>query len=164
MPFHPIVYRNGFEATLYVQENYVGKISFEYPCSISGTNSIISSLIAHPLTGAYPSWISINTDYEDINVIAPSYGGSNTYYFGVRSIIFGENVDKLATITVYRWLVSNWASWSYTTISKWDVCQSNYNLSSTMTSWIAQVPITNPNAQAPQESTQVSSQTIINII
>ena len=78
-----IVYQNGFQNALYVQENYIGKVNFEYPCSLSGTNAITSLLIAHPLTGTYPSWKTLNADFEDINVIAPSYGGLNIYYFGV---------------------------------------------------------------------------------
>lgn len=64
-------------------------------------------MIPYPTASSYPSWISINPDYEHIDVSAPSYGTSNVYYFGVRSVIFGENVDKYATITVYQCLVTN---------------------------------------------------------
>ena len=161
-----IVYRNGFQDTLYVQENYNGKIQFEYPWSISGTNVISSTLIPHPATGTYPSWVSLNTDYENINVIAPSYGGSNLYYFGVRSVIFGENIDKLATITVYQCLVPYWASWSYTTPNKWDTWATGYSLSNDLTSWVIS-SIQNSssqnsqNNQAAQASNQNISQTLI---
>ena len=57
-----IVYVGGNQQTVYVQENYSGSISFGYPCSISGSNTITSSFIAYPATGTYPSWVSLNAD------------------------------------------------------------------------------------------------------
>ena len=165
-----IVYRNGFQDSLYVQENYSGKIEFQYPCSTSGENVVSSTLIAHPTTGTYPAWISLNSDYEHINVISPSYGASNVYYFGVRSIIFGENIDKYATITVYQCLVSNWASCFYTTNNKWSFWNSGYSLSSDATIWSIlsiqspqnpQSSQTSTNNQPSQNSTHTNSQTLI---
>ena len=66
-----IVYVDGNQQTVYVQENYSGPISFGYPCSVSGSNTITSSLIAYPATGTYPSWVSLNADYtkERLNYI-----------------------------------------------------------------------------------------------
>lgn len=102
-----IVYVDGNQQTVYAQENYSGPISFGYPCSVSGSNTIASSLIAYPATGTYPSWVSLNADYMHIDVVAPAYGSTNTYYFGVRSVIFGQNIDKYGTINVYKCLVAN---------------------------------------------------------
>ena len=139
-----IVYRNGFQESLYVQENYSGKVEFQYPCSISGSTSVSSTLIAYPTTGTYPSWISLNSDYENINVNAPAYGGSNVYYFGVRSVIYGEIINKYSTITIYKCLVLNCKSWSYTATSNWNNWLSGYNLSIDKIQWIIQ---TNTNSQ-----------------
>ena len=139
-----IVYRNGFQESLYVQENYSGKVEFQYPCSISGSTSVSSTLIAHPTTGTYPSWISLNSDYENINVVAPAYGGSNVYYFGVKSVIYGEIIDKFVTINIYKCLVLNCLSWSYTATGNWNKWLSGYNLSIDKIQWIIQ---TNTNSQ-----------------
>jgi hypothetical protein len=97
-----VVYRGGFEETYYVKEEYVGTIVFNFPCSQSGSTPISHSIVAHPSTGTFPAWVSINPDYEHLNVVVPSYGLTNDYYFAVRSIILGENVDKLVTLTVYE--------------------------------------------------------------
>ena len=161
-----IVYRNGFQESLYVQENYSGKVEFQYPCSLSGSTSVSSTLIAHPTTGTYPSWISLNSDYENINVVAPAYSGSNVYYFGVRSVIYGENIDKYATITVYKCLVSNCQSWSYTATSNWNIWLSGYTLSSSTTLWTIQVvqssqsSSSTSSSQSSNSSGQSSTQTI----
>lgn len=107
--FHSdIVYRNGNLEDLYVQEGKTGSTSFGFPCSISGANSITSSLISHYNGQTLPSWISLAGDNENINYVAPAYtGSSDVYYFGVRSVILGENVDEYGTITVYRCTVAN---------------------------------------------------------
>ena len=160
-----IVYRSGFNAALYVQQNYVGKLEFEYPWSISGINSVSSTLIASPVTGSYPSWISLNSDYENINVNAPSFSASNVYYFGVQSVIFGENINKYATITIYQWLVSNWASWSYSATNACTQCASGYSLSSDHASCTLQLSQSSQSSQTSQSSqsstTQNNSQTTI---
>ena len=152
-----IIYRNEFQESLYVQENYSGKVEFQYPWSISGSISISSTLITHTATGTYPSWISLNSDYENINVNAPAYGGSNVYYFGVRSVIYGENIDKFATITIYKCLVLNCQSWSYTATNNWNIWVSGYTLSSDSTLCTIQVSQSSQSTQTTPSSQSAQS-------
>lgn len=108
-----VVYQGGFTATLYCQESYTGTISYTFPCSLAGSTSISSSIIAHPSTGTFPTWVSVNADNLNLNVVTPA--GANTYYFGVRSVILGENVDEYVTLNVYQCGVTNCQSCSYAT-------------------------------------------------
>lgn len=102
-----VIYQGGFRETYYVQENYSGQLVFSLPCSLSGSTPITSTIIAHPDTGTFPAWVALNADYQHIDVTAPAFTGSNDYFFAVRSVILGENVDKLVQITVYNCLVTN---------------------------------------------------------
>lgn len=98
-----IVYQDGLDEKLYIQESKTGQVKFGYPCSKSGSNTISSTLIGHYTTGTYPTWISLNPDYVHINFVSPAFTGvSDVYYFGVRSTILGENIQEYGTITVYR--------------------------------------------------------------
>ena len=121
-----ISYEGGYTQHLYVQENYSGTVSWSFPCSISGSTSITSSIVADPSTGTFPSWISVNSDYLHLNVNSPSYGTTNDYTFVVRSVILGENVDQLTTLTVYKCQVANWASWAYSSQNIWTSWSSSY--------------------------------------
>ena len=115
--YSDIIYDGGIQQTVYVQENYSGSVLFGYPWSVSGSTMITSSLIAHPTTGTYPLWVTLNADYQHIDVVAPVYGGSNTYYFGIRSVIFSQNIDTYGIIEIYKCLVTNWISCSYLSTS-----------------------------------------------
>ena len=97
-----IVYRNGNLEELYIQENKSGSVSYGFPCSQSGGNSVSSTLMTHFNGETLPAWVSLAGDNENVNVVAPAYTGtSDNYYFGVRSTVLGESVDEYGTITVY---------------------------------------------------------------
>ena len=110
-------------------------IKYTFPCSISGTTTITSSIVADPSTGTFPSWVSVNPDYLHLNVNSPSYGTTNDYTFNIRSEILGVNVDILTTITVYKCQVDHWDSWEYNTQNIWASWSSSYILSSDCSTW-----------------------------
>jgi len=103
-----LVYQNEEPETFYIQENYSGTLSFDFACSISGLNSITSVVSVHPTSTPYASWVSMNGDGLNLDVVAPSFiGTGDTYYFSIDSTVFGETVQKTASITVFRCLVLN---------------------------------------------------------
>ena len=97
-----IIYQGGFSETLYVQESYSGYVPLSYPCSISGGTAVTSSIIPHPVTFTMPAWVAISTGWDLFSVTAPTVTSGTTYYFGVRSVILGENVDKSVTLVLYQ--------------------------------------------------------------
>ena len=143
--------------TYYIQENTVGTISFNYPWSITGTTPVSSSIVAYPTTGTFPSWISVNSDYLNLNVNAPAFGASNSYYFTMRSVILGENIDKYVTIIIYQCLASNWAKWSYLTNNLCDSWSSGYTLNSTSKTCAVTSAV---SSQSPSSQTPSSPQTV----
>ena len=99
-----IVFQGGFDEQYYVIQNYSGTLPFNFPCSISGANSVTATIIPHNITGTIPVWVSINSDYQHLDVTAPAFqkNGSNDYYFGVNSNVLSENFDKYVTLTVFE--------------------------------------------------------------
>ena len=96
-----VVYRGGLVETYYIKENYIGQIDFNTPCTLSGTTTVTSSIIAHPDTGTFPAWISLNSDNEHIDVTAPAFGVSNDYYFVLRIVVDGLISNKYVTLTIF---------------------------------------------------------------
>jgi len=97
-----VVYQGEYSQTFYMQELFSGPISFEFPCSVSGSTPIASSVINHPVTGTFPAWVTIGADNESIDLVVPPIADGTTYYFATRSVVLGENVDKEVTLVVYQ--------------------------------------------------------------
>jgi hypothetical protein len=100
--FSDVIYQGGLSQTIHVQQLYTGLISFDSPCSILGTTDITSFIIAHPLYGDHPSWITLSSDSQYLHVTSPSISEITTYYLTIRSVIHGENVDKFITVELYQ--------------------------------------------------------------
>ena len=154
--YSDLIYDGGTQQTIYVQENYSGSISFKYPWSVSGSTSVSSSLISYPNQGTYPSWISLNIDYQHINIAAPVYGGVNIYYFGIRSVILSQNIDAYGIIEIYKCLVTNWISCSYSSTSTWNQWDTAYSLSSDASNWYL-TPNSAPSSSSNNPSSTSSS-------
>jgi hypothetical protein len=115
-----VVYQGEFSEILYVQESLSGTVPFDFPWSISGGTAISSSIIPHPVILTMPSWISVSADGSSLNVTTPTFDSGTTYYFGTRSVILGENVDKSVTLILYQCSDPSWTSWNYSTPSIWN--------------------------------------------
>ena len=124
-----VVYRGGFEEIYYIKENLSGKVEFNASCSQSGTTAISSSIVAHPDTGTFPAWVSLNVDNNHLDVNAPSFGASNDYYFVFQSVILGENVKKYVTMSIFEWAVANCFDCKYESVHMWEEWDPGFTLS-----------------------------------
>jgi hypothetical protein len=151
-----VVYQGGLIETYYIKENYIGQVSFSIPWSLSGSTPITHSIIAHPSTGTYPAWVGLNADYEHLDVISPAYSIPFDYYLAVRSVILGENVDKLVTVNVYECAVANWFDCNYTTVHMCDIWDTGFILNTDQLLWYVENAATPDPAlsnQTPEDNT-----------
>ena len=100
-----INYQTKTPVSIYVQENFNGLVDFEFSCSASVT--ITADIVAHPDTGTFPSWVSVDPGMAHLNVSAPAFGQTNVYYFNVRETITGQTYDRSVELHVLGCNVDN---------------------------------------------------------
>ena len=120
-----------------VFENIISQLNPELPCSVVGTTSIFFSIANYP-TSAVPSWISIDPSTGALSFTTPEVDSDTEYNFYIDSAIGGvsDPIHKLIKLTVLNCIPSNWVKCTSTSISIWEICSSDYNLSSG--EWVSQ--------------------------
>ena len=103
----------------------------DLPCSHSGTTSISYSITDYNGV-VHPSWVTINSSTGQLTIIAPGTITTSSYSFYVSSAISGvtNSVNKIITINLISWSVSNCQYWINTSGTVWATWNSGYSLSS----------------------------------
>ena len=100
-----VAFQTQTPVSIYVQENFNGLVDFEFSCSASVT--ITADIVAHPDTGTFPSWVSVDPGMAHLNVSAPAFGQTNVYYFNVQETITGQTNDRSVELHVLGCNVDN---------------------------------------------------------
>ena len=133
----------------------------DLPCSFAGTTSISYS-IADYNGVAHPSWVTINSSTGQLTIIAPGTITLSSNSFYVSSAITGvtNSVNKLITINLINWSVSNCQYWVSTSGTVWATWNSGYSLSSG--AWTL-IP-TSTQSTTSSTTTQSKSTAAINLV
>ena len=124
-------------------------ITPDISCSFSGSTSITYSLASYS-GNAIPSWVTISSSTGQLTITTPNPAVNTDYPFYISSTISGVTgaVNKLITITISSWTVSNWQVCQATNVAIWTTCNSGYTLSSN--SWSLTPASTNsPSTTSP---------------
>ena len=125
------------------------QITPDISCSFSGSTSITYNLASYS-GNAIPSWVTISSSTGQLTITTPNPAVNTDYPFYISSTISGVTgaVNKLITITISSWIVSNWQVCQATDVAIWTACTSGYTLSSN--SWSLTPTSTNsPSTTSP---------------
>ena len=130
----------------------------DLPCSLAGTTSISYSITDYNGV-AHPSWVTINSSTGQLTIIAPGTITTSSYSFYVSSAITGvtNSVNKIITINLINWSVSNCQYWVSTSGTVWATWNSGYSLSSGAWTLI-------PTTTQSTTTTQPKSTAAINLV
>ena len=142
-------------------------ITPDISCSFSGSTSITYSLASYN-GNAISSWVAISSSTGQLTITTPNPAVNTDYPFYISSTISGvtDSVNKLITITISSWTVSNWQVCQATNIAIWTACNSGYTLSSN--SWSLTLASTNsasttsPTSPANSSTSNNSTSSSIN--
>jgi hypothetical protein len=79
--------------------NDTSTISIPLTCSVSGNSEITYSVVADG-DNTVPSWVTLDSTNQEINVEVPDLSVETTYTFKIRATTSGSDFDKLVTLNV----------------------------------------------------------------
>jgi hypothetical protein len=79
--------------------NDTSTISIPLTCSASGSSEITYSVVADG-DNTVPSWVTLDSTNQKINVEVPDLSVETTYTFKIRATTSGSDYDKLVTLDV----------------------------------------------------------------
>ena len=132
------VYYQVSDQSYSVVESYSTAVTPDLSWSSSGSTSISFSLGSY--NGAnVPSWVSINSSSGTLSISSTIVSSDTSYSFYINAAIGGVSsaAQKVVTVTVKNWAVSNCKTWSSLDANTWIAWDSDYGVSSG--SWVLSI-------------------------
>ena len=123
------VYFQVSSETFTITENNVINFIPEVCCSAAGTTTISFSISQYN-SETPPTFVRIDASYGVLSGTSPSVASTKTFSFYLDSNIASANgpVQKMVSIIVNKWTVTNWQRWTPTSGSTWAIWNTGYSL------------------------------------